>query len=979
MPADETPSDEFGAANVQAPDRDGETVAETGMDTSGFALGFDAPVRDPGDRLDRYIILDKLGEGGMGVVYAAYDPKLDRKIALKVLRGARSSRSLEAQDRLVAEARALARVSHPNIVTVHDVGVAGDEVFVGMELVDGRSVPAWLDESERTWNEVRELFIGVAQGLIAIHDAGLIHRDVKPENILIDRRGRVRVTDFGLARPMQGAPAVLEAGEASVVEGAVAGPRVDLTRSGMHMGTPAFMAPEQFDRSEATEQSDQFSYCVAFWTCLYQQRPFGGDSFIALMNNVVKGRLRAPPTDSRVPAWLHRVVARGLSVDPKERYPNMRALLEALEAGDPRARTRRLLTGVVSMGLLAAVAAGAFVQQRAQERRAEAACHERADELAWGEDTATELRAHFLASGAAEARDIAVRVDEELDDFAVRWRDTKLEACLAGDVHAEIDADLAQRTHECLDEQRAHFETTVDTLLEADKVLVTRSLRTVQGLPEVTSCRDAQQLARMPSRPDDPTVRAEVHELYKTLARTMVDEHVGTYEQGLTTSRAVLERAEASGYLPLIATAQYRVAVFLEKRGNYEEAVELWVEAFEAAAVAGHEELAGDAARVLAFTEGYQLARYDAGLRWAQIARVYHRRGGKLDGLQEAQRLDVMAVMLEMKGELQASLEMHRKSIALRRKVAGDRDKSVGYGLHNMAAVLESADENDAALEARREALKIFEAHFGPDNPTTLHVRFALANLQRDMGSFEDAEAGFYEVMRSWEKVLGPDHPDVGDARNALGRLRRKQGRFDEGIALHGEALAIHLAALGPDHPDTAQTRTDLAQALTATGALDEASEHFRLALDALAEADGDQSDRIGRARYGLGRIALRRGLALDALDHLRAAQTAFASAERPREGWLAKTRADLAFARALAEPATADRGRDDLRAIADHDTHDTASRARAELNLGYLEAVPAADRASRWATRARDRTAKQPELQPLHDEATALLARLNP
>jgi serine/threonine protein kinase len=267
------------------------------------------------------VVQAKLGAGGMGVVYLAWDPELARNIAIKMLTASVS------EARLVREARALARLAHPNVVTVYDVGTFGGRTFVAMELLDGITVKAWLQAQPRSWREALEVFLLAGRGLAAAHTAGLIHRDFKPENVIITRDGRVRVLDFGLAN----APSTKDI--SSDREFPAQMDNVELTASGTLMGTPAYMSPEQLRMQETDARTDQFSFCVSLWEALYGVRPFGGRTLQELARSMTAAVLPKAPRDSPVPAWLRRIVARGLSVDRDARYPTMDALLAAVNAG----------------------------------------------------------------------------------------------------------------------------------------------------------------------------------------------------------------------------------------------------------------------------------------------------------------------------------------------------------------------------------------------------------------------------------------------------------------------------------------------------------------------------------------------------------------------------------------------------------------------------------------------------------------------
>src|SRR5712692_8056604 len=282
-----------------------------------------APELPLGSFVGRYSIIDLLGTGGMGVVYSAYDPELDRKVALKVLR--RDVVSGDTQARLFREAQAIARLAHPNVIAVHDVGITNDIVFVAMEFVSGGTLSQWIKERPRGWQEILQMFLYAGRGLVAAHAAGLTHRDFKPDNVLVGREGRVRVTDFGLARSNASPDPTLAAFIGTEPKQRTpTSPRMGLnsplTAEKMLIGTPAYMAPEQLWGNQADPRSDQFSFCVALYKELYGQRPFSGTTVAQLRTEIDAGRIIPPPRTSRVPPWVHRALAQGLAGDPDRRY-----------------------------------------------------------------------------------------------------------------------------------------------------------------------------------------------------------------------------------------------------------------------------------------------------------------------------------------------------------------------------------------------------------------------------------------------------------------------------------------------------------------------------------------------------------------------------------------------------------------------------------------------------------------------------------
>jgi anti-sigma factor RsiW len=290
-----------------------------------------------GTNVGRFVLLDCLGRGGMAVVYAAYDPELDRKVAIKLLRTdlPAAGSPTEPGAQLLSEAQAMARLSHPNVIVVYDVGTFQDQVFLAMEFVRGSDLRGWLGERVRSWREILEIFLRAGEGLAAAHRSGLVHRDFKPDNVLVGQDGQLRVTDFGLARALR--PPKPE-GDPS--PSSAAAPMVQYHSA--LSGTPLYIAPEQWRGARADERSDQFSFCVALFEALYRQAPYPGRTSVSFT-----GALPEPTEGTSVPGWTRRVLQRGLSVAPERRYPSMQHLLDALSTGLRRGRYgARIAVGV---------------------------------------------------------------------------------------------------------------------------------------------------------------------------------------------------------------------------------------------------------------------------------------------------------------------------------------------------------------------------------------------------------------------------------------------------------------------------------------------------------------------------------------------------------------------------------------------------------------------------------------------------------
>jgi serine/threonine protein kinase len=335
------------------------------------------PVR--GDSIGRFVVLGVLGSGGMGVVYSAYDPHLDRKVAIKLLGSAVLAHAADAHVRLLREAQAMARINHPNVIKVHEVGMFGEQIYLAMEFADAGTLRGWLNGASRSMPEIIDAFTQAGRGLAAAHAAGLVHRDFKPDNVLISTDGSIRVTDFGLVSVVNAITST-PAEPMPELEGVLSDTTPlsqELTRTGSIMGTPTYMVPEQFAGGASTGQTDQFAFCVALYEALYRERPFAGANYQELSVRVLTGDLSAAPAGTRVPMWMRRVLVRGLATEPSDRYASMSELLAAL-THDPRRRWRRVL----AWGTVGVVLAGTAIALFALRPAAGDACGSGDDRVA---------------------------------------------------------------------------------------------------------------------------------------------------------------------------------------------------------------------------------------------------------------------------------------------------------------------------------------------------------------------------------------------------------------------------------------------------------------------------------------------------------------------------------------------------------------------------------------------------------------------
>jgi tRNA A-37 threonylcarbamoyl transferase component Bud32 len=320
------------------------------------------PSPDP-KTIGRYEVLDRLGEGGMGLIFTARDPELDRKVAVKLVRPALHEKGRDTRQRLLREAQALAKINHPNVIHVYEVGTYEDQVYVAMEFVDGKTLRDWQWQPHVSWRRILEAYLAAGRGLAAAHEREMVHRDFKPDNVLVDKEGKVRVIDFGLARAggtveeEVAAPADdVELVQAATID--VGRALTRLTKTGAILGTPAYMAPEQHRGDAADARTDQFSFCVALYEALYGMRPFGGATYPVLVSNVLDGRVEEEPRFVEVPLTVRRALLKGLSVEPNKRFADMHALIQELRR-DPNAAQRRWrMAGGAALAV--AIAAGTW-------------------------------------------------------------------------------------------------------------------------------------------------------------------------------------------------------------------------------------------------------------------------------------------------------------------------------------------------------------------------------------------------------------------------------------------------------------------------------------------------------------------------------------------------------------------------------------------------------------------------------------------
>ncbi|MEO1085907.1 MAG: serine/threonine-protein kinase, partial [Acidobacteriota bacterium] len=573
----------------------------------------------PGDRVGRYAVLRRLGAGGMGVVYAAYDPRLDRQVALKLLRRGPSGEESERQARLLREAQSLAKLNDPHVLTIYDAGTVDGQIFLAIEYVDGVDLGRWLAE-DRSLAEVLRVFTVAGRGLAAAHRQGLVHRDFKPSNVVVRAAdGRALVLDFGLARsagPPSLAPPASAAAESSSAAAA------DLTRDGALLGTPLFMAPEQWD-GHSDAAADQFSFCASLYLGLYGEPAFGRSS----LGMPLGWEVRSAPDGSAVPAWIRRVVVRGLSVEPSERFPSMEALLRAL-SNDPRRRRRRWLA--VAASVATAASAGYFVA------RAPSPCEGAAARLAdvWGVDASRELTAALGGTGEPYAPAVARTVVELVDDYAERWRTGYEDACLATHRRGDQSETVMDLRMGCLDGRRRELGSLLDLLTAEPASMLDRAIPAVGELSPLDACADVASLLAPTPLPEDPDARGQIAELRGELAEAGALRAAGEFSRAAEVGKALAERARAVGYLPVVAEALVGRGMAEEGLAEADASAATFEEAVWVAQASQHDRAGAEALVHLVRVAGHLRQDQPRGLFFADLASSALRRLDRADGLE---------------------------------------------------------------------------------------------------------------------------------------------------------------------------------------------------------------------------------------------------------------------------------------------------------------------------------------------------------
>ena len=735
-----------------------------------------------GSAIGRFLVLGSLGAGGMGVVLSAYDPELDRKVALKLLHPGRGN--------LVAEAQAMARLRHPNVVAVHEIGPG----FVVMEHVEGGTLRAWLEERQRTWREILEMYLGAGEGLAAAHREGIVHRDFKPDNVLVDADGRARVVDFGLVAAAPGA------------------------------GTARYMAPELRAGEPGTPRSDQFAFCVSMHEALYGRLP---------------AEPEMPSANRSVPRVLARTIARGLAPQPEDRWPSMDAFLD-VAARPFWTHGRRRLAAALGAALVVAVAAVAFT---AGQRVASGdPCGAAAAGVAslWDAAQRARVQAAFQATGRPYADEVFARVDASLRSRLATWERANRDACEDSVVRHVQSNELLDRRMECLGQARRELAALVSLLGTPDGTTVDRATLAAAGVGDVEACGDVAAMRERVPPPRDRARTAEVERLRDELARLEAFRRLGRMKDGLALADDLVPAARQLGYPPFIASALYLAAWFTDYAGDFDRALEDGYQAARAAGDGRDDRLAAQALSIVEYVLAFEKRRFEAADVAYRSALAAAARAGNPPAV-----LYLVcahhAVALQISSRYAEELPLNLLCLALAALVDGPESGQFAQSLRGLADNIHNLGDPSGALALDRRALATAERTVGIQHPFTMSILNNTATTLIDLYDFAGAADILQRLLASEEGVFGPDNQRIVSTLHNLGGVRLEQRRLPEARALIERAIRVGSAKLGPMHAQLATSYQDLGLVARAEGHAAEAQADFEKAL-AIHQASGNRS-----------------------------------------------------------------------------------------------------------------------------------------
>lgn len=785
-------------------------------------------------RVGRFVVLGPLGRGGMGSVQRAFDEVLERQVAIKIMHRRSGGRD---DERVLREAQALARLSHPNVVQVYDVGQVDDRLFIAMELITGQTLRQW-QQRARPWQETARAYLQAGRGLAAAHAVGLVHRDFKPSNCIVDDEGRVRVLDFGLARASAESEADRDTAPTLDIDGPTDGPGVAeqrRTQTSSIAGTLGYMAPEQLRGQAVDARADQFSFCASLYQGLFGQLPFDPAQASELLKAGEEAPLpAAPPGGHRVPRVLVDAMWRGLAIDPQSRWPSMDELLRVVERV-LRGRSPKWATlGLVAVGVLTAtVAASQPVDEPDFDPCRDAG--QQVDGL-WGEDARSTIEDALGSAWSSHSEDAWLRAENELDDYHDELREAYEDACKATLVRHEQTLDDQQRREACLDQRASALRQTVSLLSRPDAQVAEEAVSLVVELPRIEACSDLEALSRI-DEPQSTGDRQRQRKLLDDLEKARALETAGKADEGLQLVTALVARAEELSEARLGAEARLLEGTLLSDLGRHDEAAEPLETAVRWSLEHEDYTLALEALSTTIYVVGVEQAKTDAALLVGAIAEAHTAREDH-GGRAEARVLTSIGQVHSERGEHEEAQARYEEAIELLEGAVGEDHISLADPLDSLGQALRRQKRLDEALTASRRALAIRERWLGDGHPKVAHQHINIGVILRGQRRYEDAEGEYRHALGMLEGT-GPAHAEtVALARTNLGALLAEMERFDEAAVELRKAIAAWELELDPAHPRVAAVRQSLGRVLEGAGQPDAAREQYQQVIAILEHAE---------------------------------------------------------------------------------------------------------------------------------------------
>jgi eukaryotic-like serine/threonine-protein kinase len=843
----------------------------------------------PAARIARFTLIERVGEGAMGQVWSAWDPQLDRRVALKLLHPG----SDREDERVLREARMMASINHPNVAQVYEVGSEHRGIFIAMEFVAGPTLRQWLSASARSWQDVLRMYAQAGRGLEAAHGAGVVHRDFKPDNALVGEDDRVRVVDFGLAHAQE-AMLATDPSESSAAPatGTLTRPRA---------GTPAYMAPEQFRGEGVDARADQFSFCVALFEALTGRRPFEGTSSIELLERIERGEIPLEHLPGRIPSRVRGVLRRGLQPQPAGRFGSMGDLLGMLVVESSRTR-RRLVLGSLMAG---AVGASTFVLLT---RSDPCPTPSQLDSI-WNEDRRHETRAALERAAPSFVPATWSHVEAALDAYVEAWNAGHVDACQATNVRHEQSAMLLDARMRCLASRKRALTASVQTLVDADATVAENAAKLLAALPSIERCADGDYVRATKAPPDDPDVAREVEREEETVAHAEAQLTAGRLAVAQELAAGALERARALEYEPLTARALHAHGGALAALAEVDSAEPLLIEAYRRARAGSDFDVAGSAAVRLAFLLARFTTRRDQARAWAVVGEI---EGDLVDdvSLRAAAHnaYGIAAILSEDRDTAERAFE---RAIGL---LEGRTTLALLSYRSNLARVHRHAGRIEEAAASHEQVVRDAEKLLGPDHLALVGYIQAMTDVWNILGRASDAEQ---ELERALDIVLrsrGENHPDTTYVLSALGHCKLRLNKLEEarellerGVKL-GEQLStkgaqsgvsgldwladVYVALdqpapaleqllrhveqqerwMGPRSRDTAVARAKLAMLLQRLDRVDEALDEITLSIEIFEEVLGPEHIDLSQARQVRAEILAARGRGDEAVADLERA-----------------------------------------------------------------------------------------------------------